>query len=383
MLPLKGRHLFTLRFLWHANAARLPYRFLIADGQVHPQLAAILENSRETFPNLDIEYVRYSDDVDFSHFHRKLADAFGRVRTPYAMLADNDDFLAFGGLERSLDFLDRSPDYVCCGGGLAGFSVYSGVDDIDHGLRGRLNRFSYRYTPFDQSADYGSESVVERLRQGSRNWWSYYAVFRIEGLRTIWRDVVDIDFSDLQLYEFFCAMRTLTLGKAHSDASSIAYFRQYGTSLRSAFRADWVHHLLRSNFTGDFNALIDRISKIAASTDHGSEERIAEMLRGICEPWLRDFLRANYGEVQGLKQLLRRRAPAFVNWALKRRRLSARRERSVLISRLAKDGASGSYLKRIDKEIDLIDEVLTGPRFRDFIEPFRACLGSEVLKAAD
>jgi glycosyltransferase domain-containing protein len=321
--------------------------------------------------------------MDFSHFHRKLADAFTKVRTPYAMLADNDDFLAFGGVERSLDFLDRSIDYVCCGGGLAGFSVYSGLDEIDHGLVGRFNRFSYRYTPFDKSADYGSDSVAERLRQGSRNWWSYYAVFRVEALRTIWRDVVDIDFSDLQLYEFFCAMRTLTLGKAYSDALSIAYFRQYGTSLRSAFPDDWVHHLLRSNFTNDFHAMIVLIAKVAAEVDHGSEERIAEMLRGICEPWLRDFLRVNYGEVQTLKQLLRRRAPAFVNWLLKRPRLSTERERHALMSRLARDGASRSYLKTIDAEVALIGDVLAGPRFREFIEPFRASLSCAVPRAAD
>jgi hypothetical protein len=39
VMPLKGRHLFTFRFLWHANRMRLPYRFLIADGQVNEAVA--------------------------------------------------------------------------------------------------------------------------------------------------------------------------------------------------------------------------------------------------------------------------------------------------------------------------------------------------------
>src|SRR5262249_53941780 len=155
----------------------------------------------------------------------------------------------FSGLERSLDFLDREPDYVCCGGGISGFSVYSRSSGPNHGLLGPFNRLRYRYTPLDHSADYSSDSVVERLREGSRNWWSYYAVFRTEALVRIWREIVEIDFSDLQLQEFFCAMRTLTLGKAYSDSSTIAYLRQYGTSMRSAYSQDWVHHLLRSNFT--------------------------------------------------------------------------------------------------------------------------------------
>lgn len=376
VLPLKGRHLFTLRFLWHANAAQLPYRILIADGQVHPQLAAILDNSRTHFPDLDIEYVRYPDDVDFGHFYRKLSDALQRIRTPYAMMADNDDFIALAGMEKSLDFLDSSPDYVCSGGGLAGFSVYSGLADPNHGLVGPFNKFAYRYTAFDRSADYSSESVVERLRQGSRNWWSYYAAFRTEALVTICREIVDINFSDLQLFEFFCAMRTLTLGKARSDVATIAYLRQYDTSLRSSFKRDWVHHLLRSRFTGDFNAMIDRISGLAAAIDGVDAGVVADMLRGICEPWLRDFLRVNYGEFQTLKHVLRRRTPGFVNWLKKRRRLSVDRERASLFSQLQRDGAPATYSDGFRKELDTIEDVLTGDSFRAFIGPFVNQLGA-------
>jgi glycosyltransferase domain-containing protein len=382
VLPLKGRHLFTLRFLWHANAARLPYRFLIADGQVHPQLAAILENSRETFPNLDIEYVRYPDDFDFSHYHRKLSDGLSRVRTPYAMMADNDDFLAFAGLECSLNFLDSAPDYVCCGGGLAGFSVYSGLNDPNHGLLGPFNRFSYRYTPLDHSADYSSDSVVERLRQGSRNWWSYYAVFRSDALATIWREIVEIDFSDLQLHEFFCAMRTLTLGKVRSDSVTISYLRQYDTSMRSSYSKDWVHHLLRSNFTSDFHALIDRISDLAAAADGADRGKVAEMLRGICEPWLRDFLRVYYGEVQGLKQLMRERTPGLMNWLKKGRRPFVGRQRASLFAYLGKDGASPEYCNAFRGELDLIEAVLTGREFQAFVAPLVPQLGAPALVMA-
>ena len=125
ILPLRGRPLFTLRFLWHANAARLPYKFIIADGEVRQELSHLLENSAKLFPDIDVEYIRYPDDTDFGRYFAKMTDALQRVQTPYAMLADNDDFLALTGLERSLDFLDANPDYVCYGGGIGGFAVYS------------------------------------------------------------------------------------------------------------------------------------------------------------------------------------------------------------------------------------------------------------------
>ena len=43
VMPLRGRPLFTLRFLWHANAARLPYKFILADGEVRPELSRLLD----------------------------------------------------------------------------------------------------------------------------------------------------------------------------------------------------------------------------------------------------------------------------------------------------------------------------------------------------
>jgi glycosyltransferase domain-containing protein len=369
VLPLKGRDLFTLRFLWHANRARLPYRIVIADGLVNPPLAEILEHSRDHFPDIDLEYIRYPDDDDFTRYFTKLLDAIGRVRTPYVMLADNDDFPMHGGIEGSLDFLDNNADYVCCGGGLAGFAVYAGLRDSRGGLSGRLNRFTYRYTVFDRSDDFDSDSVAERLRRGSRNWWSFYAVFRQPELATIFREVVEIDFSDLQLYELFCSMRTLTLGKARSDGSTIAYLRQYGTSQRSSFKQDWVYHLLRSRFTSDFEAMIDRISHAAGRKDGVPAEPIAEELRAICADWLREFLRVNYGSLQTVKQMMRNRTPGLVNWLLKRRRYSVGRERAALLTKLKADGASDRYLGQFEIELAAVEDVLSGPDFAKFVEP--------------
>jgi len=378
VLPLKGRYLFTLRFLWHADRARLPYRILIADGQVHPVLATILENWRQHFPNLDIEYVRYPDDLDYRHFFIKMADALQRVTTPYAMLADNDDFVAYAGTERSLDFLDANLDYVCCGGGIAGFSVYSGLHN-PNGPVGRFNNYAYRYTYLDRSEDYSSASSVERLRRGSRNWWSYYAVYRTSALKTIWGEVVEINFSDMRLHELFCAMRALTLGKIRSDASTIAYLRQYGSSLGSSFKKDWVHHLLRSRFTTDFAEMIDRISVLAAQADRVDAAPVAEILRLICQDWLHEFLKIYYGPLQSVKQLLRDNTPSLFNWLKNRRRYFVGRERAAIFSRLAADGAPEDYLTDFDSELKRVEDLVMGHEFAAFVGPYLAAFGASNL----
>jgi len=374
LLPLKGRYLFTLRFLWHANRAELPYRIIIADGEVHPVLAKILENSREHFANLDIDYVRYPDDVDYHSYFLKMTDALERVKTRYVMLADNDDFITFTGTEKSLKFLDANIDYICCGGGLAGFSVYSGLRR-PNGPIGRINRYSYRYTFLDRSEDFSSTSAVQRLHEGSRNWWSYYAVYRTEALKTIWREIVDINFSDLHLHELFCAMRALTLGKIRSDSETIGYLRQYGTSF-GYYRKGWVYHLLRSRFTEDFATMIERVSTTAAAVDGVAASPVAEMLRLICEDWLREFLKIYYGSLQSVKQLLRTNTPVFFNWLKNRRRYFVARERAAIFSKLVAGGASVSYLVKFADELKLIEDVITGTEFSAFIQSYAPMFGA-------
>jgi len=380
-MPLKGRPLFTLRFLWHANRERLPYRFIIADGQVDPRLADLLENSRAVFPNLDIEYVRYPDDIDFSRYFRKMADASHRVRTPYAMLVDNDDFLAQAGLKRSMDFLDSSPDYVCCGGGIAGFAVYSRASGSFGGVLGRLNQLAYRYMSHDRSIDLAAPSVTDRLLLGLRNSWSYYAVYRASALQVICDEAVEMDLSDLQLYEKFCAMRTLTLGKARSDAATISYFRQYWTTLRSAFAKDWVHHLLRNRFSADFANIIERISDAASKADGADKDVVAESLRDRIEPWLRDFLRLNYGLSGVVRGHLRARAPSLLEWLKARRRHSVRWERRSLFAALHKHGASEDYLNALRAELLRIEDVVGGKEFCTFLRMNAAALITDAAVA--
>ena len=370
VIPLRGRPLFTLRFLWHANAARLPYKFILADGEVRLDLSRLLDDARKLFPNIDVDYIRYPDDTDFARYFAKMTDAIARARTPYVMLADNDDFLAQSGLERSLDFLDANSDYVCCGGGIGGFAVYARKFPWLGGLCGPLNRLAYRYMPYDRSLDLNSPSAAERLTRGLRNSWSYYAVFRSPALATIWREVADINLSDLQLHEKYCAMRTLTLGKARSDPATIAYFRQYWTTLRSAFPKDWVHHLVRSRFNTDFTEILTRISREVAAADGSDAGVVAEDIRGNMTSWFGDFLRRNYGPYAALRRYLRENMPDLLEWAKTRRRYAVPLERRRVLATLRRSGASANYLQAFKTELAQIEEVVSGPAFADFIRPY-------------
>jgi glycosyltransferase domain-containing protein len=374
VLPLKGRHLFTLRFLWHANRARLPYRFLIADGEVHPELAKLLEDSRKTFPALDLEYIRYPDDVDFERYYAKMADVFQRVRTPYVKIADNDDFLAPAGLECCMDFLDARSEYVCCSGGIAGFSVRAWQRDSTMLVTGPLNKLAYRYGPHFRTVDLDSPSATDRVLAGLRNTWNFYAVFRTSALAAMWKELKEINPTNLQLAERFLTMRTLTLGKAKCDPSIFSYCMQYWTSLQlhwpssqSATRRDFAYYLLRSRFTEDVANVVDRIARPLAELDHSDPEKIADRLRGPLEDWVRVLIRHDFGAYATLRRHLRAQAPWLLAWLKTRRRLRLVWERKNIFNKLRNDGATRDYVVNFKNELAEIEDVLTGQGFKDFL----------------
>jgi glycosyltransferase domain-containing protein len=371
VMPLRGRNLFTLRFLYHADRLRMPFHFLIADGLVHPKLAEVLEDSRRHFPNLDIEYVRYPDDRDFSYFFNKMADALGRTKTPYAMLTDNDDFLAPAGIAKVLDFLDGNADFSGASGRIFGFSVYSDLQNSSGGLRGRLNRLYAYFGLSDASAETASERFKDNLTQ----LWSYYAIVRTGVLATVCREVAEISFSDLQAHETFHVLRLLSLGRVRMLGSVATLMRQFGTSLSASFKKDWVHHLVRSRLTQDIDAIVSRVSK-AVIADGADPVTTREELYGLIEGRYRQMVSATYGSLQEVKHFLRRKAPTLVQAMKNRPRWGIASEEAALARELRLSGGSPDDLAEFHAEIAMLRDVLSGPEFATFLAPFISAFAS-------
>lgn len=365
-MPLKGRRLFTFRFLWHADKMRLPYRFIIADGQVNEAAARYLENSRQTFPNLDIEYIRYPDDTSYSRYFAKMSDAMQRVRTPYVMHADNDDFLGFNGIERALDFLDTHADYVCARGHQITFSVYSKMGGSPGSISGTFNKLYWD----NDFTDIDAPSAAERLRQGGLCHRLYYAIYRGATLACIWQEIVEIDFSDLMLHEDFFALRVLTLGKACIKTEAVSYYSQAATGISYQPLRDWASHLLRSRFTSEAHAVIERVASAVVNADGTKASVIAEDVRTILTNRYRNFLMGNYGLPARIKRKVREEWPRLANYLQTRPRFSVRRERAAIFSQLKKAGATQEGLIRVREELNAVESALSPEAFAQYTEPF-------------
>jgi glycosyltransferase domain-containing protein len=374
VVPLKGRPAFTLRFLWHANRAGMPFRFLLADGEARPPLMGMLENSLELFPRLDIEYVRCPDDTSWSRYYAKICDALCRVRTPYVLVAENDDFLAPAGIERAMDFLDSHQDYVCCGGGIAGFSIHAPRQAPLGKLLGPVNRMKYSYTPDENPTDVNSSNTVARVLCGFRCHWFFYSVYRPKALELVWKEIVEMDPSNFHTLEHFSTLRTLTLGKAHLDQTVTSYFKQFDTSLGGhwttsgkAPTASFVYHFLRSRFSSDFAAMVEVVARAVAAADGGNAEEIAEKLRLAAEPWMERIFRNNYSVPNKVRAKVRGYAPWFSEWQKTRYRPTVIFDKRAIRERLRKNGASDKYLAEFQSELAQIEEALNGKEFPKFL----------------
>lgn len=187
LMPVYGREAFTRRFLHYSRD--LPYRILIADEQ---------------------------DDDTLRAYYRKMAKAVQRMDTPYAMMADNDDFPARYGIDRAMQFLDANPDYISCRGRQVTFRLHPLASP-----KGRLCRMYWDEPHGD----------CRRLR---------YAVYRTPILAGIWQEIYQRGIDDIYAEEDYFWQRAAQLGRNKFDPSFVTYYSQAGTGIHT--QRTWRSH---------------------------------------------------------------------------------------------------------------------------------------------
>ena len=121
ILILKDRPEYTRKVMSYLNRIPCPFKILIADGGKDKGIQATLENYYN-HPDISYEYIRYPYDETLTEFHNKLEDVTKRVKTPYAMMADNDDQIVLDGIYKSIEFLENNPDYCCSRGNVISYA---------------------------------------------------------------------------------------------------------------------------------------------------------------------------------------------------------------------------------------------------------------------
>ena len=267
VLTLKDRARFTERWLNYAATA-LPYRILIADGGRDQSVPAMAGDFKAR--GLDIDYVRYPYDSSYPDYFAKLADALSRVTTPFAVMADNDDFFIADGLRGAVDFLQTHPDFVACGGQCAIFWMTGQAQE------GQVYSDRIEFKCSSQYSSDTAETAALRLRERSLGANDvFYAVHRTWLLRANFEAVRECSPRDLYLMEQLVMFLTAIAGKTRQlDTLYIA--RQQDSPDRSGGEhtrrhGDWYDRMLAPTWSEDFTRFADYATRALMRADNMAE----------------------------------------------------------------------------------------------------------------
>ena len=268
LLALKDRAPFTFRWMAYANDVGFPFKVLIADGGADESVPRMLAD-RSRFPNVDYDYVRYPYDATYSDYYAKMADALGRVRTPYVVLADNDDLFVVEGLKKSVEFLSANPDYVACGGQWAIFWVASSAGEkAPDRVYGTNVEWKFTTSAHTEISTNARQRLRRQALGGDDN---FYHVRRTPELHRQFDLVKRLDAKDLflfgQVVSYLCAiggkieqLDTLYLARQHNSPGSSggAHQEKYG---------GWWGRMLVPTWSADFARFVDITSAELAAVD--------------------------------------------------------------------------------------------------------------------
>ena len=263
VLTVKHREEFTLRWMDYMNTIKCGCKILIADGGDDESLQNHLENYRN-YPNINYDYIKYPYDRSLIDYYKKLCDITDKVKTPYIMYADNDDFIILDYIDDWIVFLDNNRDFVSCGGDSATLSVYSKDNKILNECYG--NNFSIRHNKNQSFSIEGStsvERVCDFLRHGDLDkiWFIWYDVLRTESVKITHKFFNIYEFKDVVSFEIYKDLSLLMLGKS-KKFDSISYIRQTGTSELSSSLDKEQNAIERLVNINAYNELIDGLTFI-------------------------------------------------------------------------------------------------------------------------
>lgn len=285
ILPLKGREDYTIRILEYLCSISFPYKLIIADGSKGDEMLNVLKNST-SYNAIKFKYIKYPFDQSFTEYYKKMVSALKEVDTPYVALLDNDCFPILEGLAKSVEFLEKNPDYSVCRGQHIDFSIYDQGQSNDYAETKNYSHILIDPTYYDKRhtiwESFEANSPLDRiLRWGNCTNIMHYNVYRVRVLSEAWEFIAKNDCMDLFFCEIALAMHALAHGKTKVLEHPFLLRQQNSSdSVSRDFmrKMDILDRMLYVKWTSDINQLIDCVAKIC-SKNYG--EPFENFLPGI------------------------------------------------------------------------------------------------------
>lgn len=275
LLLLKGRDEFTFRWFEYAQHVNLPYKVLIADGGLDNGLEKELIR-RGYSKHVDYEYVRYPFDSSLELFYKKTFDALSRVKTPYVLLASNDDFYFNESIDTSVQFLKNNQDYVSSRGKIYDFSISESKGlGRPNTVYGQLRNLIDLYP----NPTIDDEQVLNRLHiQISKFHSIWHDVNYTHILKSAFHEVIKYNILDINFYEHSLAFCVVAEGKIHRSEQLHMLHQAHPNSVSVSLVPNTVEWTMRKNWAKDLEKLIDLVARKITSEEEGCDSNIIKYM---------------------------------------------------------------------------------------------------------
>tara|TARA_Y100001970_G_scaffold193673_1_gene235351 strand:- start:24 stop:1106 length:1083 start_codon:yes stop_codon:yes gene_type:complete len=284
VLSMFGRQEFSERFFKYLELTDCPYPIIFADGDVD----GYGKNLVKKFSNsLDITHIEHKQTKKFLHYYEMQVKALSAVKTPYAMLCDNDDFIIYSSIKKLIKFLHNNTDYVSAGSPITQIQ-------LDNFSTNCYGKYATLCTPYSHYR--GEEPLNSWEEQVHKTFLdfqpSFYNIQKTSNLLTIWKEILELDLSDLTIMEFYYQLRVPTFGKQHADPSITHYVRQSGTGSWEK-NYNFSKNLVYNNLPEDIRKVAKKISYICEKEYSSNPQNIYSTILDSYSQHLNNYLPHN------------------------------------------------------------------------------------------
>jgi len=222
ILLVKGREKFTQRWLNYMSKINYQQNIIIGDGDRKSKIKKIIKNKK--YAKLKIKYVHYINQ-NYKDYYFMMYDIVKKyVKTEFVRFCDNDDFILKYQQNNLLNFFNKNKKYASVGDFQIRFEILN-----NNKLYGKKLYFFFEgIHRFNESFSEKMISEIFNIYQGF-----FYNIFKKKDMIKILYEIYKLNFTDLEIRDFYFKLRILALGKTVNLRQS-SYIRQHGTSQTSS-----------------------------------------------------------------------------------------------------------------------------------------------------
>jgi len=206
LIPTINRINFLKRILNYYNSFEEDFKIIIGDSSTDEN-KLINKKNMSTFSNLDILYLdHYSSKINAYY---KFADMINYTDKKYCVFCADDDFIIPNGINHSVTFLEKNPDFSVAQGRFWGFSVKN---------NDKKEPRQFYWMPI-----YTNESIIfsdpkDRMYKHLSNYnlQTLYAVHRTALSKMAFKEILNSKVDPMQFGELLPSMLDLIYGKKKS-----------------------------------------------------------------------------------------------------------------------------------------------------------------------